>query len=298
MTITYYLLCSRKHEETFTVLVHTARSSAKSAPKEIQEKQDVHTERQMELHSELQEVSNQLALKEQLAKQLAINSNYIIDHQVIMETEKRIDSLEKEKNELLQQLRDIKAKEISGKIAEQRRKRVQELEEQLKGLKRKNLEQSKMLQIKERNEMKLKQLNSDIVNMKTAKVKLVKQMRLENDRFRSWKQNAERELARVKQQDWKKQSQISKMKVEHQRQQNYLKRKFEEAAALNKRLQGTLMKRKEAQSTKFNGKVEKITSWVRHLKLRSHRRDTVDWHVDTWQLVMGSKTFRCFNINV
>uniref|UniRef100_A0AAR5QK46 Kinesin motor domain-containing protein n=2 Tax=Dendroctonus ponderosae TaxID=77166 RepID=A0AAR5QK46_DENPD len=253
----------RTHEETFTILVHTARTSAESVPKEIREKQDVHTDRQLALHSELQEVSSQLALKEQLAKQLAINSNYIIDRQVIKETEKKIDTLEKEKNELLQQLRDIKVQEISNKIAEQRRKRVQELEEQLKGLKKKNLEQSKMLQIKERNDIKLKQLNNDIVNMKTAKVKLLKQMRLENDRFRTWKQTAERELARVKQQDWKKQTQISKMKVAHERQQNFLKRKFEEAAALNKRLQNTLMKRKEAQSTKFNGKVEKITSWLK-----------------------------------
>ncbi|XP_060526293.1 chromosome-associated kinesin KIF4A-like isoform X1 [Cylas formicarius] len=67
-----------------------------------------------------------------------------------------------------------------------------------------------------------------------------------------------RELTRVEQQDQKKQTEITKIKLMHANQQNVLKWKFEEAAALNKRLQQTLILRKQVQDSKFNGKPDKI----------------------------------------
>lgn len=76
------------------------------------------------------------------------------------------------------------------------------------------------------------------------------------------------ELARVKQQDRKKETEIAKMKVTHEKQKNVLKRKFEEAAALNKRLQSTLMKRKQAHEMRFAGKTDKVASWVSTLIIK------------------------------
>lgn len=61
----------------------------------------------------------------------------MVDEQIMVETERKIDSLEKEKDELLQQLKNVKAHENTNKVAEHRRKRVQELEDQLKDLKKK-----------------------------------------------------------------------------------------------------------------------------------------------------------------
>lgn len=252
----------RNHEETFTILVHTAKNSGET-PKEIQEKEESHTTRQMYLNSELEDLSKKLMLKEQLAKQLVSNTRYMVDEQGMLDTARKIDNLEKEKNELLQQLRNVKNQENSNKIAEQRRKRMQELEEQLKELKKKVVEQSRLIKLKEKDEQKIKQLNQEITAMKGTKVKLLKQMREETDKYRSWRQQTERELARVKQQDRKKETEIAKMKLTHEKQKNVLKRKFEEAASLNKRLQSTLLKRKQAQETRFTGKVEKIGSWLK-----------------------------------
>lgn len=48
------------------------------------------------------------------------------------------------------------------------------------------------MKLKEKDERKVKQLHQEIVGMKTTKVKLLKQMREETDRFRSWKQQTER----------------------------------------------------------------------------------------------------------
>jgi len=72
--------------------------------------------------------------------------------------------------------------------------------------------------------------------MKQAKVKLIRQMRSENERFRSWKQEREKELIQLRVQDRRRQNEMARMERLHTKQQNVLKRKVEEAAAVNKRL--------------------------------------------------------------
>lgn len=202
----------QNHEETFGALISTARNSTGSSS-EAENRAACHTDRQMKLNSEYHQVTKQLAVKEQLAAQLAANTQRMIDSQIALETKKTIEALEKEKDELMQQLRTMKSQENSTKLAEQRRKRVQELEDQLKDWKKKALDQSKLLKLREKDELKMKQLYSEISNMKSIKVRLVKQMREESEKYRAWKQVHDRELAKVKQQDRKKETEIAKMKV-------------------------------------------------------------------------------------
>ncbi|CAH1132699.1 unnamed protein product [Ceutorhynchus assimilis] len=252
----------RNHEETFEILVQSATKTS-HMPIDVQEKEESHRTVQLDLNSQLQEVFKQLALKEQLARQLQANTQYMVDEQGMLETARKIENLEKEKHELLQQLKNVKCQENSQKVSEKRRKRVQELEEQLKDLKKKVTEQSRLIRLKEKDEQKIRQLNHEIVSIKTAKVKLFKQMREEADKFRTLKQDSERKLARVKQQDNKNKTEMAKMKVAHEKQKNVLKRKFEEAAALSKRLQNMLLKRNHVQENKFSNKYEKVANWLR-----------------------------------
>ena len=51
---------------------------------------------------------------------------------------------------------------LNGRLAEQRRKRLQELESQIGELKRKMSEQSKMLKLKEQTDKQVEKLNSEI----------------------------------------------------------------------------------------------------------------------------------------
>ncbi|XP_066259480.1 chromosome-associated kinesin KIF4A [Euwallacea similis] len=250
----------KAHEETFSTLLNVSRGFNTS--KDLEEATS-HTDRQMVLTTEFQELSKQLAVKERLVAQLAFNTQHMLDHHVVVETEKKIEALVKEKEELSRQLRTIKSQENTGKLAEQRRKRVLELEDQLRDLKKKVLDHAKLLKLRERDELKMKQLNQEIVGMKSTKVMLLKQMREENERFKAFKQLHQRELAKAKQQDRKKESEMVKMKLAYEKQKNVLRRKFEEAAALNKRLQNTIMKRKNAQQIRFTGKMEKVGSWLK-----------------------------------
>lgn len=108
----------------------------------------------------------------------------------------------------------------------------------------------------------MKQLNKEIVSMKKMKVDLMKKMKTESDKFRAWKNQRERELLKLKDQDRKRLNQISKMETMHTRQQNVLKRKVEEAAAINKRLKDALAKRKAVQDMKVSAKGDRIVEWV------------------------------------
>lgn len=203
---------------------------------DLDEKQETHTKEQLNLNKELKELNKQLTLKEQLASQIQSNSNHMVDYVAMSENETKIVALEKEREELMQQLKNARSTDISSKLSEQRRKRVKELEVQIGELTKKVTEQARLIKLKEKDEQKIKQLNQEIQVMKTNKVKLIKTMQAEEQRFRAWKQQRERDLMKLKDQDRKRQNQIVKMETMHHKQQIVLKRKVEEAIAINKRL--------------------------------------------------------------
>lgn len=61
-------------------------------------------------------------------------------------------------------------------------------------------------------------------------------MREESEKFRKWKADNERAMLRLRNEDRKRATAMAKMESLHAKQQNVLKRKMEEAVAVNKRL--------------------------------------------------------------
>ena len=94
----------------------------------------------------------------------------------------------------------------------------------------------------------------EIRNMKQAKVRLIRQMKEEAERVRTWKIQKEKEVNQLKQADRKKQVQISKMANLHTKQENVLRRKMEAAVAANKRLKDVIDKQKAARKMNAMGK--------------------------------------------
>ena len=70
--------------------------------------------------------------------------------------------LEKEKDSLHQL---NKAEPASSKISEQRRKRIHELETEMNNLKKKLIEQQRMIKMNEKNEQKLKTLGKLLIKI-------------------------------------------------------------------------------------------------------------------------------------
>merc|ERR1719319_1504981 len=160
--------------------------------------------------------------------------------------EEEMTRLQKEKDELAQVQRGDGAGATKD-IAERRRKKIQELEEKIGELKKKQVEQQRMANMATQNEAKAKKDQEEIRMIKAAKVKLVKQMKEEADRVRVWKQTKEKEVIQLKQKDRKKEVAISKMTVQHERQQKEKK----------------ALARAGKPSTGLTGAGERVRGWVK-----------------------------------
>lgn len=236
---------------------------------EFDQQEETHTLHQAELNKELKDLTRALAIKEQLAATLLANSSSIStlnpEYQENMkQLEDQINNLQQERDMLQQQLKSVHSNNASGKIAEQRRKRLQELEAQMSELRKKLLEQSKIIKMKEKSDEKVVVLNNEIKSMKAMKVRLIRQMKQESEQFRDWKLQREKELNKLRDQDRKRQNIMCRMETMHTKQQNVLKRKVEEAAAVNKRLKDALLLQKQCQDKRqqTHGKPERVQAWV------------------------------------
>jgi len=122
------------------------------------------------------------------------------------------------------------------RLAETRRKRVQELEKKIAELTRRCMEQNKIIKAKEKQDQRIKTLSSEIQSLKETRVKLIRQMRNDGNNFTKWKQSKEKEIIKLRTQDRKRTYEMLRMKIQHNKQENVFKRKMEEAFAINKRL--------------------------------------------------------------
>ncbi|KAL3880607.1 hypothetical protein ACJMK2_032834 [Sinanodonta woodiana] len=196
-------------------------------------KSQEHVLRQAKMNKELLELNKLLEKKEQLANQMSqsdklmsIKTQY---EESIKELEHEVGSLQKEKDGLMQALEDAKQNSNATKVSEQRRKRLQELEQQISDLRKKMIEQSKMLKMKDQTDKQVTSLHQEIQNLKQHRVRLMKQMREESDAFRKLKQQKDKEVMQLQQKDRKRQVEISKLQRENQKTQNILKLKSEES---------------------------------------------------------------------
>ena len=114
----------------------------------------------------------------------------------------------------------------TNKIAEQRRKRIQELEGSISDLRKRMVEQRRAIKMNEKNEAQVKKLAEDIRGIKVQKVRLIKQMREDGERVRAWKAAKEKEVAQLRQAERKQVVKMTKVETLHSKQQNVLRAKM------------------------------------------------------------------------
>uniref|UniRef100_A0AAQ6A392 Kinesin motor domain-containing protein n=1 Tax=Amphiprion ocellaris TaxID=80972 RepID=A0AAQ6A392_AMPOC len=233
-----------------------------------------HALRQAQLSKELIELNKVLSLKEAFVRKMCQNDSQLepmqSEHQKNVQTlQSAVDSLQKEKEDLVLALQSAKKDTNQAKLSEQRRKRLQELEGQLIDMKKKLLEQSKLLKLKETSVQKVSKLMQEIQAMKSQRTQLMRQMREDSEKFRHWKNKKDREVLQLKEKDRKRQYELLKLERDFQKQANVLRRKTEEAAAANKRLKDALQKRseaaekrKDAQNRGIEGAAARVKTWL------------------------------------
>ncbi|XP_023700548.1 kinesin family member 4 [Paramormyrops kingsleyae] len=233
-----------------------------------------HALRQAQMSKELIELNKVLALKEAFVKKMCQNDSHLepmqSEHQENMKSlQASVESLQKEKEDLILALHSAKKDTNQAKLSEQRRKRLQELEGQISELKKKLMEQAKLLKLKESSVRNVAKLNQEIQAMKSQRVQLMRQMKEDSEKFRQWKHKKDKEVLQLKEKDRKRQYEMLKLERDFQKQANVLRRKTEEAAAANKRLKDALLKRSEAaekrkdtQNRGMEGAAGRVKSWL------------------------------------
>ncbi|KAL7728452.1 hypothetical protein ACLKA6_005211 [Drosophila palustris] len=217
----------------------------------MQSRTEEHTMKQLNLNGELRNINRQLDLKQELHDRVTRNFFQLQDDDIdekFKQCELKIGQLEAERRELMEQLRTTKQKDTSAKLAEERRKRLQALEQEVSEMRRKMNQQASMLKMREKEREKIQNLSSEIRAMKESKVKLIRAMRCESERFRQWKLMSEKQLTQLKSKDRKMQSEMVRQETLHAKQRQVLKRKCEEAMATNKRLKDALERQRAAQA--------------------------------------------------
>lgn len=241
---------------------------------EIKLKVERFTKKHLDYRTELHDLKQQLALKEEHHRKLYGNfSNFCSFEEEfkadgkIKDYETIIQNLETEKEALLRETQKNKSTVISAKLAEDRRKRVKELEQEIANMQKKNKHQALLLKQREKDTEKITVLQNDIKDMKQKKVKLIRTMKAESEEFRQWKMIREKEMVQLREKDRKRQNEMVKKQMLHDKQRNVLKRKVEEGMAINKRLKDALDKHKTAQAgrkkpSSTSGRVDHINGWM------------------------------------
>lgn len=231
----------------------------------LDEKHAEHTLRQSERNNEVQSINRALAIKEDLVSRLLSNASQMAELKELQDMENEIKTLQNEKEQLLKALEETQHNSVSAKLAESRRKKLQELEKKITELNKKCVEQGRVIKAKEKTDQQLKNLTNEIQNLKQTRVKLVREMRKESEKFSQWKSNREKELLRLKDQDKKRQNQMIRLQSLHNKQQNVFKRKMEEASAINKRLKEAFEKQRKAglQRQEKSKLKESMKIWIK-----------------------------------
>ncbi|XP_068154573.1 chromosome-associated kinesin KIF4 [Drosophila tropicalis] len=223
---------------------------------ELQElnQMEEYTAKQLNLNGELKNINRQLNLKQELHERVLSNFSRLqmeVGQSTLAEeaAANKIDELESERRQLLEKLRSMKSKDSNvSKLAEERRKRLQQLEQELGGMRRRLQTLNNVVKMHEKEKAKITNLSQEIRDMKEAKVKLIRAMRQESEKFRQWKMIREKEVTQLKSKDRKLKSEMARQEQLHVKQRNVLKRKCEEALAANKRLKDALERKASAQA--------------------------------------------------
>ncbi|XP_037557863.1 chromosome-associated kinesin KIF4 [Dermacentor silvarum] len=147
-----------------------------------------------------------------------------------------------------------------NKVAEQRRKRIQELEDSVNQLQETVNEQSHTIRLKEDAERSAKKLQQEISNMKQARVQLMKRMKEESERHRRQQTERTREIRALRIHE-QQSAHRARMERQNTLRINVLQRRVEEALAAKNRFE--VAQRRRLQSRANGDGFDSLSSRVK-----------------------------------
>lgn len=246
------------------------------------------TMRRAALNKELDDLNRMLQAKEELASKMHMND---VQLEVIKvqyeatnrELEREIAALKKERDDLsaliASQQGSAKSTSANNGLAEQRRKKIMDLEERVNQLRKQVAEQSRMIRIKQDAERSAKSLQQEILTMKQTRVQLMRRLKEEAERHRRQQSQHVQEVRALRNREQQQKAQMARLERQSALRINVLQRRMEEALAAKNRLEAASRRRQEKNAHANGLEGLRIKNWLREELLVVSESKKLEHHV-------------------
>ncbi|KAJ8374174.1 hypothetical protein SKAU_G00047540 [Synaphobranchus kaupii] len=209
--------------------------SSDEADSELDEKED--------FQADLANITCEIAIKQKLIDELENSQRRLHTlkqqyEQKLMMLQSKIRDTQLERDRVLHNMGSVETftEEKAKKIKSDYEKRLTVMNREMQKLQSAQKEHARLLKNQSQYEKQLKKLQQDVGEMKTTKVRLMKQMKEEQEKSRMKEQKRSREIATLKKDQRKQEVQLRQLEAQKRQQELILRRKTEEVTALRRQV--------------------------------------------------------------
>lgn len=209
------------------------------------------TNNQMKALMQIKNLEREMKIKQDLLERKNANVPFLHEdsESTINEYQGKIKTLEKELEEIRESQSNQSRRDHNvTKVNMDRKHKVEDLEKQLTELRKKCHQLEKTKKLADQDRKRVEDLTREINELKTTRVQLIKNQRRETEQYKKWERTKNLEIMYLMEKERKHKNDMVRLERVHERQQTVLKRKVEEAKAVNKRLQDAMDKSKKINS--------------------------------------------------
>uniref|UniRef100_UPI003AABBDE1 kinesin-like protein KIF21B n=1 Tax=Centroberyx gerrardi TaxID=166262 RepID=UPI003AABBDE1 len=202
---------------------------------------DSDTDEKANFQADLADLTCEIEIKQKLIDELENSQRRLLmlklqyEEKLIL-LQNKIRDTQLERDRVLQNLMSMEnyTEEKASRIKQEYEKRLKEMNRDLMKLQTAQKEHARLLKNQGRYERELKKLQTEVNEMKKAKVSLMKQMKDEQQRRRMVDAKRNREIAQLKKEQRRQEYQIRSLESQKRQQELVLRRKTQEVTALRR----------------------------------------------------------------
>ncbi|XP_061085177.1 kinesin-like protein KIF21A isoform X2 [Conger conger] len=212
--------------------------SSDEGDSELEEKED--------FQADLANITCEIAIKQKLIDELENSQRRLHTlkqqyEQKLMMLQSKIRDTQLERDRVLQNMGSVETftEEKAKKIKTDYEKRLTVMNKEMQKLQSAQKEHARLLKNQSQYERQLKKLQQDVGEMKKTKVRLMKQMKEDQEKNRMKELKRSREIATLKKDQRKQELQLKQLEAQKRQQELILRRKTEEVTALRRQVRPT-----------------------------------------------------------
>ncbi|XP_026558633.1 kinesin-like protein KIF21A isoform X5 [Pseudonaja textilis] len=230
---------------------------------ESSDESDSDSDEKVNYQADLANITCEIAIKQKLIDELENSQRRLQTlkrqyEEKLMMLQHKIRDTQLERDQVLQNLGSVEtcSEEKAKKIKSEYEKKLQSMNKELQRLQVAQKEHARLLKNQSQYERQLKKLQQDVTEMKKTKVRLMKQMKEEQEKARMNESRRNKEIAQLKKEQRKREHQLKLLEAQKRNQEVILRRRTEEVTALRRQARPI--------SDKVSGRVSRKLSLPEH----------------------------------